>query len=277
MVLFSAKHPSEVKEAHCEELRALGFPIDSCVDPLPAFAAEAPEGPAADAPPDGAGALDDDERSGELLLHANDSEDKVPERVIKLRDQAMSLERRLFHFPKNPFCDICNQARMLSRRVRRKPRDSEVEPDPLEASEFGEVIAADHIHVFRSPDDSDASDKSSVVLCLRDKYTGLFAAFPGNDRSTNAVVVALRKFVGRRVCSKPVTLVSDAADENSKPLPRRWDGFPPPRCPIDSRIMPSLKGKSGRSKKEFVRPFLKRVSRFVLSCGLLHVVLVPWQ
>ena len=212
MVLFSAKHPSEVKEAHCEELRALGFPIDSCVDPLPAFAAKAPEGPAADAPPDGAGALDDDERSGELL-HGNDSEDKVPGRVIKLRDQAMSLEHRLFHFPKNPFCDICNQARMLSRRVRRKPRDSEVEPDPLEASEFGEVIAADHIHVFRSPDDSDASDKSYVVLCLRDKYTGLFAAFPGNDRSTNAVVVALRKFVGRRVCSKPVTLVSDAADE----------------------------------------------------------------
>ena len=25
MVLFSAKHPSEVKEVHCEELRALGF------------------------------------------------------------------------------------------------------------------------------------------------------------------------------------------------------------------------------------------------------------
>ena len=275
MVLFSAKHPSEVKEAHCEELRALGFPIDSCVDPLPAFAAEAPEGPAADAPPDGAGALDDDERSGELL-HANDSEDKVPERVIKLRDQAMSLEHRLFHFPKNPFCDICNQARMLSRRVRRKPRDSEVEPDPLEASEFGEVIAADHIHVFRSPDDSDASDKSYVVLCLRDKYTGLFAAFLGNDRSTNAVVVALRKFVGRRVCSKPVTLVSDAADEfeaaaeemgwiSSSSLPNRF----PHNAQLEREIRSFQEG--------VVRPFLKRVSRFVLSCGLLHVVLVPWQ
>ena len=146
---------------------------------MPAFAAEAPEGPAADAPPDGAGALEAAEGSGELLQD-DDSEDKVPKRIIKLRNQAMSLEHRLFHFHKNPFCDICNQARMLSRRVRRKPRDSEVEPDPLEASEFGEVIAADHIHVFRSPDDSDAPDKSYVVLCLRDKYTGLFAAFPGN-------------------------------------------------------------------------------------------------
>ena len=212
MVLFSAKHPSEVKEVHCEELRALGFPIDSCDEPLPAFAAEAPEGPAADAPPEGPEAGDVVEGSGELLQD-DGSEDKVAERIVKLRDQAMSVEHRLFHFSKNPFCDICNQARMLSRCVRRKPRDSEVEPDPLEASEFGEVIAADHINVFRSPGDSDAHDKSYVVLCLRDKYTGLFAAFPGNDRSTNAVVAALRKFVGRRVCSKPVTLVSDAADE----------------------------------------------------------------
>ena len=128
MVLFSAKHPSDVKEVHCEELRALGFPIDSCVEPLPAFAAEAPEGPAADAPPDGADAVEAAEGSGELLQD-DDAEDKVPERIIKLRNQVMSLEHRLFHFPKNPFCDICNQARMLSRRVRRKPRDSEVEPD----------------------------------------------------------------------------------------------------------------------------------------------------
>ncbi|OLP93635.1 hypothetical protein AK812_SmicGene24425 [Symbiodinium microadriaticum] len=125
----------------------------------------------------------------------------------------MNILLRLFHFPKNPFCDVCNQARMLSRRVRRKPRDHDEEPDPLEASEFGEVIAADHIHVFRSPDDSDALDKTYVVLCLRDKYTGLFAAYPGTDRSTASIVSSLRKFVGRRICSKPVTLVSDAADE----------------------------------------------------------------
>ena len=145
-MVFSAKHPSEVREVHCEELRALGFPLDSCDEPLPAFAAEAPEGPAADAPPEGPEAGDVVEGSGELLQD-DGSEDKVAERIVKLRDQASSVEHRLFHFPKNPFCDICNQARMLSRRVRRKPRDSEVEPDALEASEFGEVIAADHIHV----------------------------------------------------------------------------------------------------------------------------------
>ena len=216
LVLFSAKHPSDISSDLCSELRDLGFPIDLCG--ISALAAEAPEGSAADAPPDTGSAADappgigNDERPIEVEPK-DDSEDKVPERVVKLRDQAMTVEHRLFHFPKNPFCDVCNQARMLSRRVRRKPRDHDEEPDPLEASEFGEVIAADHIHVFRSPDDSDALDKTYVVLCLRDKYTGLFAAYPGTDRSTASIVSSLRKFVGRRICSKPVTLVSDAADE----------------------------------------------------------------
>ena len=86
--------------------------------------------------------------------------------------------------------------------------------------------------MFRSPDDSDALDKSYVALCLRDKYTGLFAAFPGNDRSTNAVVAALRKFVGRRVCTKPVTFVSDAADEFEAAA-----GFLRPHCRIDFPTM----------------------------------------
>ncbi|CAE7940531.1 unnamed protein product [Symbiodinium necroappetens] len=99
----------------------------------------------------------------------DDYEGKDPEKLWKLRDQAMTLEHR---------------------RVRRKLRDPDEEPDPFEASEFGEVIAVDHIHAFRSPDDSDALDKSYVVLCVRENF--------GNDRSSRAVVRALTKFVGSR-------------------------------------------------------------------------------
>ena len=100
-------------------------------------------------------------------VDAEGDESKVPDRVKKLRDEAMSLNHRLFHFPKNPFCDVCNQAKLLSKRVRRKPRDPESDPDPLDASEFGEVIAVDHIHVFRSADDSNV--REYVVLCARDR------------------------------------------------------------------------------------------------------------
>ena len=102
MVLFSAKHPSEVKEAHCEELRALGFPIDSCVDPLPAFAAEAPEGPAADAPPDGAGALDDDERSGEFYMLMT-QKIKFPKELSNCETKPCLLSTGCFTSPRTRF------------------------------------------------------------------------------------------------------------------------------------------------------------------------------
>ena len=51
-----------------------------------------------------------------------------------------------------------------------------------------------------------------IMLCIREKFTGLFAAHPCTDRSTESVVVALRKFVGKKVTSKTVSLLSDAAE-----------------------------------------------------------------
>ena len=88
----------------------------------------------------------------------------VSDRVRKLRDEAVSVKHCLFHFPKNPFCDVCNQSKLLSRRVCRKPRDEDSEPALLEASEFGEVIAADHIHVFKALGDSNAPGREYVVF-----------------------------------------------------------------------------------------------------------------
>ena len=66
--------------------------------------------------------------------------------------------------------------------------------------------------MYRSPDSSSTPSREYVVLCIRDKFTGLFAAHPCTDRSTESVVVALRKFVGKKVASKTVSLLSDAAE-----------------------------------------------------------------
>ena len=99
---------------------------------------------------------------------------RVSGRVQALRDEAVSKEHQLFHFPKNPFCDTCNRAKLLARRVRRKPRPDH-EPDEHSASCFGEVIAADHIHVYCSPDSPSTPSREYVVLCIRDKFTALFA------------------------------------------------------------------------------------------------------
>ena len=42
------------------------------------------------------------------------------------------------------------------------------------------------IHVVRSPDNSNV--KEYVVQCVRDRFTGLFAAYPAKDRSTESIV-----------------------------------------------------------------------------------------
>ena len=136
---------------------------------------------------------------------------RVSARVQALRDEAVSKERQLFYFPKNPFCDTCNRAKLLARRFRRKPRPDH-EPDEHAAKCFGEVLAADHIHVYRSPDSSSTPSCEYVVLRIRDMFTGLFAAHSCADRSTEFVVVALRKFVGKKITSKTVSLLSDAAE-----------------------------------------------------------------
>ena len=148
---------------------------------------------------------------------------------------------------------------MLSRRVRRKLRDPDEEPDPFEASEFGEVIAVDHIHAFRSPDDSDALDKSYVVLCVRENF--------GKDRSSRAVLRALTKFVG----SRPSFLTLPKSSK--KQLPRRWVEFSsssiPNQCPQDAQ--------SAREISTFQEGVACRLPS-VLSCGLLHIATgcVPW-
>ena len=166
------------------------------------------DGPAAPAPPEEPGPV---APAVEDRLVPEGDAPRVSARVQALRDEAVSKEHQLFHFPKNPFCDTCNRAKLLARRVRRKPRPDH-EPDEHAAKCFGEVIAADQIHVYRSPDSSSTPSHEYVVLCIRDKFTGLFAAHPCTDRSTESVAVALRKFVGKKIASKTVSLLSDAAE-----------------------------------------------------------------
>ena len=171
-------------------------------------AASSSDSPAAPAPPEDPGPV---APAVEDRLVPEGEAPRVSARVQVLRDEAVSKEHQLFHFPKNPFCDSCNRARLLARRVRRKPWPDH-EPDEHAAKCFGEVIAADHIHVYRSPGSSSTPSGEYVVLCIRDKFTGLFAAHPCTDRSTESVVAALRKLVGKKVTSKTVSLLSDAAE-----------------------------------------------------------------
>ena len=69
--------------------------------------------------------------------------------VVRERADAVSIEHRIKHFPKHPLCDICNRAKLFSKRIRchRVPGP---ESDLPESSKFGEQVAVDHMVVSKS-------------------------------------------------------------------------------------------------------------------------------
>ena len=125
LVAYTVFDPDKIDQSTMIGLTEAGFSLVSDSLNCASFrvdaegAAPSPDGSAAPAPPEG-------------------GESRVPDQVKTLRDEAMFVQHRLFHFFKNPFCDICNQAKLLSKCVRWKPRDPESDPDPLEASAASE-------------------------------------------------------------------------------------------------------------------------------------------
>ena len=92
---------------------------------------------------------------------------KLPESTVHARAEAVSIEHRMSHFPKNPLCDICNRAKLFSKRIKsHRVEDPEADlPDP---SKFGEQVAIDHMIVSKS-----SGGREFVVLIVYDTFSGL--------------------------------------------------------------------------------------------------------
>ena len=137
----------------------------------------------------------------------------------------------MFHFPKNPFCDTCNRAKLLASRVRRKPRPDH-EPDDHAAKCFGEVIAADHIHVYRSPDSSSTPSREYVVLCIRDKSSLVcLRLIPALSAPQNLLWLHCASLLVRRLLRRQC-LFCLMLQRPLKPQRKSWVGFIALRCPI---------------------------------------------
>ena len=118
---------------------------DPPLPPPPDAPHEEPEEPPPPVPGEGSGA--DDE-----------GDEDAPTKAQRLIAEAQSLQHRLTHMPKNPYCDVCNRSRMLKKRTARvRHTKGEDELDPVE--EFGQRIAADFIVVHK-----DSRSTETVVL-----------------------------------------------------------------------------------------------------------------
>eukprot|EP00439_Symbiodinium_sp_Y106_P016326 s6477_g2.t1 len=190
--LHRALAAGESAPAAPAEAPAPAIPADD--PPLPPPPDAPPEEPPPPVPGEGSGA--DDE-----------GEEDAPSKAQRLITDAQSLQHRLTHIPKNPYCDVCNRSRMLKKRTARvRHTKGEDELDPVE--EFGQRIAADFIVVHK-----DSRSTETVVLVVRDEATGYMRTFPLVSRHEDGVVRLLLSFLGKYPSGPCVLLKSDNAGE----------------------------------------------------------------
>ena len=152
---------------------------------------------------------------------------KLPESTVHARAEAVSIKHRISHFPKHPLCDICNRAKLFSKRVK-SHRVHDPESDLPVPTAFGEQIAIDHMIVSKS-----AGGREFLALIVFDCFSGIVNAYPAPTKGSDFVYSCLRHFVGMRYKNPDTVCRSDAAPELIKAirelgwlpetsLPRRW-------------------------------------------------------
>eukprot|EP00435_Cladocopium_sp_Y103_P026728 s1948_g6.t1 len=150
--------------------------------------------PASDAPPpdpnpEGYGR--DEERRGEededdIEIDVIEGESRVAKRGT-LKREAQSLEHKLTHKHKNPYCDSCVRAKMKHFKTRRGAYRRELK-------KFGDLITFDAVNSDKVHDDILVLEKE--VLVVRDCFTGLIGAYPSSRMTCDDVVRAVKQFIG---------------------------------------------------------------------------------
>ena len=184
-------------------------------------------GAASSAPKDGSHPLDD--------VPLADLADGEPPKDDVLRKEAESPEHMLTHFPKNPFCKICNVAKNTSRRVAHKP-DSKDDDFVDPPKEVFEQLATDDVILAKGSEHMGVGVggiRSHHVI--RDIKSGARLAYPLSKRDAQAHARNLRHFVGLKaneVATKTLIKMDEAGEleqaahlcgmtpETS--LPNRW-------------------------------------------------------
>ena len=127
-----------------------------------------------------------------------DLADGEPPKEDVLRREAESTEHMLTHFPKNPFCRICNIAKNTSRKVAHKP-DSKDDDHVDPPKEVFEQLATDDVILATAK----GSEHMGVGIggirshhVTRDVKSGARLAYPLSKRDAPSHARNLRHFVG---------------------------------------------------------------------------------
>ena len=157
--------------------------------------AEEPPKPNPARPPTGESSVPDGEGS---------SDPKVAKGIEALKKEAKSLHHLMTHIPKNPYCSVCNQAKMYKAPGYRTDGLRSVS-----ASCFGDHITADHVVLYRDSDNM--IEDSRLALVVKDVATSFMYAYPSALKDADECQVALQHFVAS--ADKVGVFYSDNAKE----------------------------------------------------------------
>ena len=150
-------------------------------------------------PPDGEETDFEDEGHGAPEEAAEGDEDDIEIDVVEgesrvakrgtLKREANSLNHKLTHRYKNPYCDSCIRAKMKHFKTRRGSYKRELK-------KFGDLITFDAVDTSKVHDDVLVLEKE--VLVVRDCFTGIIGAYPSDRMTKDDVVRAVKQFIGAK-------------------------------------------------------------------------------
>ena len=186
---------------------------------------EIPEGEAREDDDDDDDVIDVDEEDGGVRLSKRGT----------LKNEARSKLHLLTHRYKNPYCESCVRAKMKHRKTFRGAFQRKL-------TKFGDLITFDYVDNRRIAEQDYGDDKT--IFVIRDRYTGMLQSYPSARKDTDAVIRAVKQFMGRRKIREAYSDDAPQFDKAMKAL----------KIPMDT----SLAGKTKHNS------LAERTNQFVL-------------
>ena len=183
---------------------------------------DGPPGDETDFEDEGHGAPEDAAEGDEddIEVDVVEGESRVAKRGT-LKREANSLNHKLTHRYKNPYCDSCIRAKMKHFKTRRGAYKRELK-------KFGDLITFDAVDTSKVHDDVLVLEKE--VLVVRDCFTGIIGAYPSDRMTKDDVVRAVKQFIGakkvRQAYSDHAPQFSEAMNEMKIPIDHSLPGRP---------------------------------------------------
>ena len=152
-----------------------------------------------------------------------------------LKNEARSKLHLLTHRYKNPYCESCVRAKMKHRKTFRGAFQRKL-------TKFGDLITFDYVDNRRIAEQDYGDDKT--IFVIRDRYTGMLQSYPSARKDTEAVIRAVKQFMGRRKIREAYSDDAPQFDKAMKAL----------KIPMDT----SLAGKTKHNS------LAERTNQFVL-------------